>query len=165
MLVITNFKDTCDGPTVQLPNNATINATKTGSIPLSIRLSTHAKKSHVFVRLNSASIISLGQLCDDECIDILDKNDINILKKRHLFYRDTETRQMIYRTYPYQDHWDIALIQSSQDTRQNRIDPMLIQPHSKKFPEGNKKTENSSHGQASTINTFWSIYLLLFQQP
>ena len=85
MLVITNLKDTPDGPTFQLPNNATINAKKTGSIPLSGSLSTHAKKSHVFDGLHSASLISLGQLCYDDCISILDKNEINILKKRHLF--------------------------------------------------------------------------------
>ena len=66
ILVITNLKETRDGPTIQLPNNATINAKKTGSIPMSGSLSTHAKKSPVFDRLHSASLISLGQLCDND---------------------------------------------------------------------------------------------------
>ena len=48
MLVLLDLKDTPDGPTFQLPNNATINAKKTGSIPLSGSLSTHAKKAQVF---------------------------------------------------------------------------------------------------------------------
>ena len=30
--------------------------------------------------MHSASIFSLGQLNDDDCINIWDKNDINILK-------------------------------------------------------------------------------------
>ena len=102
--ITTNLKDTCDGPTVQLPTNATTNKTKTGSIPLSVSLSTREKKSHVFDRLHSALLISLGQLCDDDCIDILGKNEINILKTRHLFKRYIEKRQMVYGTYSYQYH-------------------------------------------------------------
>ena len=82
MLVITNLKDTCDVPTLQLPNTATMNATKTGSIPLSGSLSTHAKNAHIFYGLHSALLISLGQLCDDECIAILDNNEINIMKNK-----------------------------------------------------------------------------------
>ena len=87
MLVNTNLKDTCDGPTVQLPNNATMNATKTGSIPLSESLGTHEKKAHVFDGLHSASLIYLVQLCDNDCISILDKNDINILKNNMLILK------------------------------------------------------------------------------
>ena len=49
MLLLTNLKDTRDGPTFQLPNNATMNDTKTGRILLLRSLSTHAKKAHVFM--------------------------------------------------------------------------------------------------------------------
>ena len=48
IIVLTKLKDTRDGTTVQLPKNATINATNTGSIPLSVILSTHAK-SYTFL--------------------------------------------------------------------------------------------------------------------
>ena len=65
MLVLTNIKDTHNGPTVKLPNNATMNVTKIGIIPLSIILNIHAKKAHIFDGLHSASIITLGQLCDN----------------------------------------------------------------------------------------------------
>ena len=85
MLLLTNLKDTRDGPTFQLPNNATMNAEKTGIVPLSGSLINHAKKSHVFGGLHSASLISLVQLHEDDCISILDKIEINILKTRHLF--------------------------------------------------------------------------------
>ena len=53
MLVLTNIKDTCNGPTVQLPNNATMNEKRTGIFPLSKSLSTHAKTSHILDRLHS----------------------------------------------------------------------------------------------------------------
>ena len=84
MLLLTNLKDTRDGKTSQLPNNATMNVKKIGSIPLSISLSTHSKKINVFDGLHIASLISLVQLCDNDCIAILDKNDINILKNNRL---------------------------------------------------------------------------------
>ena len=87
MLLLTNLKDTRDGKTSQLPNNATMNVKKIGSIPLSISLSTHSKKINVFDGLHIASLISLVQLCDNDCIAILDKNDINILKNKKLILK------------------------------------------------------------------------------
>ena len=85
MLVITNIKDTHDGPTFQLPNNTTINSTKTESIAISRSLSIHAKQAHLFGVLHISLLISLVQLCDDDCIAILDNNEMSILKTRHLF--------------------------------------------------------------------------------
>ena len=80
-------KNTRDGPKVQLPNNDTMSASRTGNIPLGISLRSHAKKAHIFDGLHSASLISLGQLCDDECVAILDKNEINILKGKTLILK------------------------------------------------------------------------------
>ena len=42
------------------------------------------KKGTHFYGLHSASLISLGQICDDDCTAILDKNEINILKNKTL---------------------------------------------------------------------------------
>ena len=49
MLGLTNLEDTRYISTVQLPNNSTINATKTGSIPMSGSLITHAKRHTVLM--------------------------------------------------------------------------------------------------------------------
>ena len=43
--------------------------------------------SHIFDGLHSALLISLGQLCDDDCIAILYKNGINILKYSKLILK------------------------------------------------------------------------------
>ena len=43
-----------------------MSATRTGTIPLANSLSAHSKKAHVFDGLYSVSLISLGQLCDDD---------------------------------------------------------------------------------------------------
>ena len=44
----------------------------------------HAKKAHIFYGLHSASLIYLVKLWDDDCVTILDKNEINILKGKTL---------------------------------------------------------------------------------
>ena len=80
MTVLTNVQNTRDGPTVQFPKNETMSTTRTGTIPLKRSLTDRKKKSHIFDGLHSASLISLGHLCDDDCVAILDKNKINILK-------------------------------------------------------------------------------------
>ena len=74
MSVLKNVKNTRDGPTVQLPNNKTMSATRTGNTPLSSSLSAHVKKAHIFDDLHYYLLISLGQLCDDDSVAILDKN-------------------------------------------------------------------------------------------
>ena len=48
-LVLTEIKVTHNEPTVKLPNNATMNATKTYNVPLSGNISLHAKKAHLFM--------------------------------------------------------------------------------------------------------------------
>ena len=87
MPLFTNVKDTRYGPTVQFPNNDTMSVTRTGSISIASSISAHAKKAHIFDGLHSASLISSVQLCDDECISILDKNEINTLKDKTLILK------------------------------------------------------------------------------
>ena len=70
-----------------MPNNETMSATRTENTPLAISLSAHAKNAHIFDGLHSASLISLCQLCDDECVAILDKNEINILKGKTIILK------------------------------------------------------------------------------
>ena len=57
-----------------------MSATQTVKIPLQKSLSLQATKSHIFDGLHSAYLIYLGQLCDENCIAILDNNEINIPK-------------------------------------------------------------------------------------
>ena len=64
-----------------------MSATRAGNIPLASSLSAHAKKAHIFDGLHSASLIYFGKLCDDDCVAILDKNKINILKGKKLILK------------------------------------------------------------------------------
>ena len=63
----------CNGPTVRLPDNTAISANKKAILPLPSTLSEKAKKVNILLKLNSSSLISLGQLCDDDCKVILHK--------------------------------------------------------------------------------------------
>ena len=62
------------GPTLQLPNNTTITEAKSGILNLNVDVSSKTNIAHVFYGLNSASLVSLVQICDDYYIAILDKN-------------------------------------------------------------------------------------------
>ena len=67
-----------------------------------IRKSQHLfKKAHISDGLHSASIVSLFQLYNDDCIVILAKNDINILKDYKLILK-------VYRNKTY-GLWDIPI--------------------------------------------------------
>ena len=80
-------------------------ATQRVHIPLSSSLIPHAKKAHIFDRLHSASLISLCKLFDDDCINILDKIGIIIIKDSKLIFIGHQKNQMDYGTYPYIIHW------------------------------------------------------------
>ena len=82
--VVTNVNNVRDGPTVQLPHNEIVKATRTGNLPLAISLNTRAKNKHLFDGLQCASLISIGQLQNDYCIAILDQNEFNVLKEKTL---------------------------------------------------------------------------------
>ena len=67
------------GPSVFLPNIETITSTHTGLLPYD-SLTTQAKTANILPQLHSASLLSLGQLCDDNCDVHLNKYNINIFK-------------------------------------------------------------------------------------
>ena len=65
-----DIKDTHNEPTFQLPNNATMIATKTGDIPLSRSLRLHAKKEHI--------------LCTAKCFTYLLRTNVWIWLHLHI---------------------------------------------------------------------------------
>ena len=85
---MTDKKDTHNGPTVKLRNNATMNLKNTGNIPLSGNLILNEKRAQTFYGLHIASLISLGQLWDNYCINILDKNEIVIIKYSKQIFKE-----------------------------------------------------------------------------
>lgn len=68
------------GPSVQVANGETIETTKRAVVPLATELSTPAKVGHIFDSLKSGSLISIGQLCDDDCVALFTRYDVKIIK-------------------------------------------------------------------------------------
>ena len=68
------------GPSVQLPNSELIHSTARGEIPLPKELSQDAKETMILPKLTSSNLISLGQLCDDDCEIILNKDIMKAIK-------------------------------------------------------------------------------------
>jgi hypothetical protein len=64
--VLDNLKFTDQGPQVRLPNNAIIKADQVGNLP-HMNPPLTATETHMFKDLKSASLISIGQLCDVGC--------------------------------------------------------------------------------------------------
>ena len=63
---------------VTLPNNYPISLTQSSTIPLSNKLSAKAREAIVFHNLQSSSLMSLGQLHDDDYKVLLDKKELNV---------------------------------------------------------------------------------------
>jgi hypothetical protein len=63
-----------------LPDSNHVQATQSGLLPLHHSLSTTAKTAHVLDGMTNLSLISIGQLCDDNCVAILDKQRLQVFK-------------------------------------------------------------------------------------
>ena len=67
-------------PTVQVSNGHIIKPAFSPTLKLSSKLSYKAQSAHVFKDITTGSLISMGQLCNDDCVAIFTKYDVNILK-------------------------------------------------------------------------------------
>jgi hypothetical protein len=75
-----NLQHTHNGPSVQVANGDKIETTLRATIPLAPELSDQAKEGHIFHNLQSGSLISIGQLCDDDCVALFTKYHVKLYK-------------------------------------------------------------------------------------
>ena len=69
------------GPSaVQVANRENTETAKRAQIPLAKELSKEAKVGRVFDSLKSGSLISIGQLRDDDCVALFKKCAVKIIK-------------------------------------------------------------------------------------
>ena len=91
-----------NSPRVSLPDNSVIRGTEQGHLPLNpASLSDTATQVHVFPHLSSASLLSLGQLCDDDCKIYLNKTSMKVYKDDKIVL--TGTRNLT------DGLWDVSL--------------------------------------------------------
>jgi hypothetical protein len=69
-----------DGPTILSASGTAMPTTQKGTLGLSNNLSTTAQTAFVLDDLKTGTLISLAQLCDDDCIAIFTKYDVRIVK-------------------------------------------------------------------------------------
>ena len=69
-----------NGPTVTMPNNATLQATERGELEFSKSLSKKARTAVILPGLKSSSLISFGKLCDDDCDILLNRHKMYAVK-------------------------------------------------------------------------------------
>ena len=79
-----------NGPKAVLPNNITIAASAQGDLPLHQCLT---PKALVYPHLKSESLLSIGQLCDDGCVAVFDKEKLNIYKQKELILKGIRNKQ------------------------------------------------------------------------
>ena len=71
-----NLKHITNRPCVKLPNNQFILGTHSMQLRLHPSLSSKAQKAHSFNHLKSGSLLSIGQLCDDDYVAIFTKYNL-----------------------------------------------------------------------------------------
>jgi len=76
--ILNNLQEDKFGPTVILPDTSNLNATQKGHLPIP-HLSKTATSTSVFHHLHSP-LISLGQLCDDDCEIYLNRKSLKVTK-------------------------------------------------------------------------------------
>ena len=67
-------------PTVQVSNRHTIKPAFSATLQLSSKLYHKAQSAHIFKDITTGSLVSMGQLCNHDCVAIFTKYDVNILK-------------------------------------------------------------------------------------
>ena len=90
-----------DGPSIQLPDNGMIVADRKGILPLSDELSNEAKTAMILPNLRSASLISMGQLCDDGCDVHFNEHALIVMKNKKVVMRGIRNRR--------DNLWDIPI--------------------------------------------------------
>ena len=78
--VLTNLVTTNDGPTILAANGNTMPTQAQGQLQLSSTLTPKAQHAFVLDDLKTGTLISLSQLCDDDCIVLFTKYGVNIIK-------------------------------------------------------------------------------------
>ena len=84
---LSNVTPLTHGPRAKLPNNEYIYPIARGLLPTLSSLSTSARSSLVYPALKNASLLSIGQLCDNGCLALFDKNFLWILHNKKLLLK------------------------------------------------------------------------------
>ena len=86
---LVNVHKLIDGPIVILLNSVLIKATHKCLLRLHDTLSNQLKEALVYPGITNESLISIGQIYDNNCLGLFSKKNINILKEDRLILTGT----------------------------------------------------------------------------
>ena len=95
-----NVKYTTTGPMVSAASGDTMKSTHKATIPLSPHIDLTAQTGHILDSLQNGSLVSIGKLCDDNCIAIFTKNNVFITKNGVTLIKGHRTRPTGLYTIP-----------------------------------------------------------------
>ena len=78
---------------VTLPDSQAITSTTQGQLPFDNNLSSKAKTAIILPKLKSSLLISLGQLCDNDCHIHLNKEEMKVYKKEDLIMKGVRNKR------------------------------------------------------------------------
>ena len=81
---LTNYSVIKTNQTIMLPNGTQIPSTVQGHLPLPQSLNQSTTLAKVLPALRNTSLLSIGQLCDDHCIAIFQKNKFDVIKNNKI---------------------------------------------------------------------------------
>ena len=138
--ILKNIKNKT-GPSVQLPNSEIIDSTAAGQLSLSPELSSNAQETMVLPKLTSSNLISLGQLCDDNCNIILNKKEMCAIKNNKIILKG-------YRNLK-DGLWDIPIKKSTITTQCCESPPMHPSLYPKRHPNKNTTKTGQKYPEVS----------------
>ena len=108
------------GPTVTMPDSSTSTSTEYVHLPLSAQLSKKAQKAYVIPKLESSTLISVGQLCDDNCDVIFRKQSVHVINESRAIDKILEEKQSILtgRRNNLNRLWDMEVYPTQKTTLQ-----------------------------------------------
>ena len=78
--ILTSSRIIKNGPKAILPNSTLLSSSHDGHLPIDF-VSSQATHGIVYPNLSNASLLSIGQLCDDDCVALFTKKDLKIYKE------------------------------------------------------------------------------------
>ena len=104
------------GPNVLLPDMSSIYSSERGYLPIP-ELSERSQTAEIFPDLKSASLLSVGKLCDDNCVVQFDKEKMHVYKNHNKIIEGTRNRK--------DGLWDVKISPSPQPFHEAKLNVII----------------------------------------
>jgi hypothetical protein len=128
--------------TVQLPDRSQMSSTHEGYLRLPY-LSKAARKVHFFLGMH-ASLVWVGQLCNDGCITTFNRNTIVVRYENHIVLKGHRTNPQVCGMYRYQQQQHLQT-----QPRSCQVPTSYNTPRSRQLPQ--KRNGNALHFSTHTL--------------